>query len=434
MTQARAHRFSSLCAALAGAVLALSLPAAAAPAPPSNNAQDLKELHARIEALKKEINAAEGNRAEAADALKTSEEAISNANRELKNLTDQRVAAQGRLQDLGRQTKTAQENAAGQSARLAKLLHDQYVRRGSNYARLMFSGENPATAARELQYAAYVSRAQAHLIESLRGTMQQLTTLANAARDESVALAENENQQRAERERLASENNAKKQVLTQLSSKIAAQRMEVSTLEENEKRLSRLIERLAQLAKQKEKERLEAERREQERLAREKAASANKGGAEKTPPVKPPGVAHNDLLPEPGLAGVFASLRGKLRLPARGELANRFGTPREDGGTTWKGLFIRAPQGEEVHAVAPGKVVFSDWMRGFGNLLIVDHGGEYLSIYGNNETLFKQAGERVASGDVLAKVGNSGGNPETGLYFELRYQGRPFDPLSWIKR
>lgn len=431
MTVTRARSFAGFPiwrAALAGAALALSLPAVAAPA---SNADELKELHARIEALKKEISAAEGNRAQAADALKNSEEAISSANRELKNLTDQRVAAQTRLQDLGRQTKTAQQSAAAQSDRLAKLLHDQYVRRSSGYARLMFSGENPAAAARELQYAAYASRAQAQLIESLRGTLQQLTTLANAARDESVALAENENQQRAERERLSKETEAKRQVLAQLSSKIAAQRNEVSTLEENEKRLTRLIERLAQMARQqKEKERQEAERREQER---EKAAAGSKGGADKSAPPKPP-VAHNDLLPEPGLAGVFAALRGKLRLPARGELANRFGTPREDGGTTWKGLFIRAQQGEEVRAVAPGKVVFSDWMRGFGNLLIVDHGGEYLSIYGNNETLFKQAGEKVASGDVLARVGNSGGNPETGLYFELRYQGKPFDPLSWVKR
>ena len=90
--------------------------------------------------------------------------------------------------------------------------------------------------------------------------------------------------------------------------------------------------------------------------------------------------------------------------------------------------------GLNFSAVAPGKVVFSDWLRGFGNLLIVDHGGEYLSIYGNNETLFKQAGEHVASGDTVAKVGNSGGNPETGLYFELRFQGKPFDPLTWVKR
>ncbi|HEX4326215.1 MAG TPA: peptidoglycan DD-metalloendopeptidase family protein [Burkholderiales bacterium] len=409
----------------AWAALCLALPAFAAPA---GNGEELKELHARIEALKKEINAAEGNRAEAADGLKNSEEAISNANRELKDLTDQRVAAQARLQELGRQTKTAQESAASQSARLSKLLHDQYVRRERGYAQLMFSGENPAAAARELQYAAYVSRAQAKLIEGLRGSLQQLTGLANAARDESVTLAENENQQRAERERLSRESEAKRQVLAQLAAKIKAQRSEVSTLEENEKRLTRLIERLAQMSRQKEKERLEQERRGQERTDK---GAANKG-ADKAPPPKNPGI-HNDSTPEPGLAGVFAALRGKLRLPTRGELANKFGTPREDGGMLWKGLFIRAPQGEEVKAVAPGKVVFSDWMRGFGNLLIVDHGGEYLSIYGNNETLFKQAGEKVGSGDVLAKVGNSGGNPQTGLYFELRYQGKPFDPLSWVK-
>jgi septal ring factor EnvC (AmiA/AmiB activator) len=398
-------------ALLAGA--ALSLPSGLLAA---NNSEELKELRARIEALRKEINAAEGNRAEAADALKGSEEAISAANRELKELTDQRVAAQGRLQELGRQTKNAQESANSQSARLAKLLHDQYTHRERGYAQLLFSGENPAAAARELQYASYVSRAQARLIDSLRGSFKRLNELANAARDESVALAENENQQRAERERLAKETETKRRVLAQMAAKISAQRKEVSTLEENEKRLTRLIERLARMAKPKEPEKGDKKG--------EKKGSERPGS---------PGV-HNDATPEPGLAGVFASLRGKLRLPAKGELSNRFGTPREDGGTTWKGLFIRAPQGEEVKAVAPGKVVFSDWMRGFGNLLIVDHGGEYLSIYGNNEALFKQAGENVASGDVLGKVGNSGGNPETGLYFELRYQGRPFDPLSWVKR
>lgn len=390
------------------ALLALLLAWPALPAPaPGASPEELRELRARIDALKKEISAAEGNRAEAADALKSSEEAISTANRELKNLTDQRVAAQTRLQDLGRRSKAAQEGASAQSKRLARLLHDQYIRHERGYVQLMFSGENPAAATRELQYATYVSRAQAQLIASLRDNLKELTRLANAARDESIALAEIESRQLAERERLAQESEAKRRVLAQLAQKISAQRHEVSTLEENEKRLTRLIEKLARMARPKEPE---------------------KGEKPKAPGVR------NEQVPEAGLAGVFAALRGKLRLPTRGELTNRFGTPREDGGTTWKGLFIRAPQGEEVKAVAPGKVVFSDWMRGFGNLLIVDHGGDYLSIYGNNETLYKQAGESVGSGDTLGRVGNSGGNPESGLYFELRFQGKPFDPLSWVKR
>ena len=95
-------------------------------------------------------------------------------------------------------------------------------------------------------------------------------------------------------------------------------------------------------------------------------------------------------------------------------------------------MFIRADQGGEVKAIANGQVVFSDWMRGFGNLLIVDHGGKYLSIYGNNEAVLKQTGDTVRGGDVIASVGNSGGNLESGLYFEIRYQGQPMDPLKWV--
>jgi len=98
---------------------------------------------------------------------------------------------------------------------------------------------------------------------------------------------------------------------------------------------------------------------------------------------------------------------------------------------TWKGLFIRAAGGDAVKAVAAGQVVFADWLRGFGNILIVDHGDDYLSLYGNNETLYKQVGDTLQGGDTIAAVGNSGGNPDSGLYFELRHKGKPFDPLGW---
>ena len=112
-------------------------------------------------------------------------------------------------------------------------------------------------------------------------------------------------------------------------------------------------------------------------------------------------------------------------------LVLRFGAARQEG-SSWKGLFIRAPAGSDVKAIAGGQVVFAEWMRGFGNLLIVDHGGGYLSVYGNNDALVKQSGDAVRGGDVIAAVGNSGGNPESGLYFELRYQGQAMDPLKWV--
>ncbi len=138
-------------------------------------------------------------------------------------------------------------------------------------------------------------------------------------------------------------------------------------------------------------------------------------------------------MPEPAAdAGPFPGMKGRLALPVRGELANRFGAPRESGGAIWKGLFIAARAGEEVRAVAAGRVVFADWMRGFGNLLIVDHGDAYMSLYGNNESLFKQVGDLIHGGEPVAAVGNSGGNPVSGLYFEIRHQGKPLDPLGWV--
>ena len=122
-----------------------------------------------------------------------------------------------------------------------------------------------------------------------------------------------------------------------------------------------------------------------------------------------------------------------MRLPVRGELINRFGGSRENSNIKWKGLFIRSREGNEVKAIANGEVIFSDWLRGFGNLMILDHGNHYMSLYGNNEAIYKRVGNKVKSGDTIAIVGNSGGNAESGLYFELRYQGKPFDPLGWVK-
>jgi murein hydrolase activator len=125
-------------------------------------------------------------------------------------------------------------------------------------------------------------------------------------------------------------------------------------------------------------------------------------------------------------------LKGQLKLPVRGQLMNRFGAPREESGSSWKGLFIRAVTGETVRAVGDGRVVYADWLRGFGNLLILDHGKGYMSLYAYNDGLLRQVGESVRGGDPVAQVGASGGSAESGLYFELRRDGKPFDPLRWV--
>jgi septal ring factor EnvC (AmiA/AmiB activator) len=141
----------------------------------------------------------------------------------------------------------------------------------------------------------------------------------------------------------------------------------------------------------------------------------------------------NEILPQAGQESAdFQRLKGRLRLPVVGELANRFGSPRHDTGLTWNGLFLASRTGAEVRAIAAGRVVFADWLRGFGNLLILDHGGGYMSLYGNNESVLRQPGDSVRAGDAIAAVGSSGGSAETGLYFEIRYRGKPVDPLSWV--
>jgi murein hydrolase activator len=215
-------------------------------------------------------------------------------------------------------------------------------------------------------------------------------------------------EQEAQRRRLEQEKQARAKVLTKISRDIQRQRREIGTLKRDENRLTQLIERLNRI------------------IARTPAPRAPRSTAQ-APRLR------NDRLPAKTTdAGPFEDLKGRLALPVRGELANRYGSPRSDGGLTWRGLFIAAKAGEEVRAVAPGRVVFADWLRGFGNLLILDHGDGYMSLYGYNETLYKQVGQTIAGGDVVAAVGNSGGSADSGLYFELRHQGKPFDPLTWV--
>jgi septal ring factor EnvC (AmiA/AmiB activator) len=156
--------------------------------------------------------------------------------------------------------------------------------------------------------------------------------------------------------------------------------------------------------------------------------------AEETPETKPapPPKSAETALAADLPSGTFESLRGRLTAPIAGTVAARFGAKRADG-PVWRGMFFKAPEGTDVRAVGPGRVVHAQWMRGWGNMIIVNHGGEYLSIYGFNETLLKHVGDAVKAGEVIASAGSSGGSGESGLYFELRHLGKPIDPAGWVK-
>jgi murein hydrolase activator len=388
-------------------------------APPAAVAEkrgDLKELRGQIDSLRKEMAATEGRRANAADQLKDVEQDISATQREIHALEAQRGKLQSTLKELGRESQELENRLRSQRAQLEKLVYRQYLLGNPDALRLLLSGDEPNQTARDLHYFAAIGHARGALLQEIETSLRRKQALAAQTGEQANALAVVESRQKEQHGKLVAQREQRSGVLRQISTKIAQQRLEIGNLQRDEKRLTQLIERLATLARHAEQARREA------RPAPRQTPSAGKAAA--------PEIA-NDNTPGTVRAGSFSRLKGELRLPTRGVVSNRFGAARQEG-STWKGLFIRAPVGSDVKAIAGGQVVFAEWMRGFGNLLIVDHGGGYLSVYGNNDALVKQSGDAVRGGDVIAAVGNSGGNPESGLYFELRYQGQAVDPLKWV--
>jgi len=354
----------------------------------------------RIDALKAELEEKEASRREARDSLRDTERAISDANRALAASEAEGVALRTEVKRLAVQRRTLERALVAQEEALGRVLAARQAGGAPDALRLALSGADPAEVARKLHYLSYVSRAAAELVESYRAGLAELARLREAAHERAGRLTEVEAAQRADREKVLKERRERRRLLERLAGEIRKSRREIKVLRADEARLARIVEEISRVL-------------------------AARPGA---------GFTRVEKIPEAGApGGPFSSLRGTLRLPVRGELTGRFGAPRGASGMEAKGVFIRAPEGEPVRSVAAGQVVFADWMRGFGNLLIVDHGEAYLSIYANNDSLLKQVGDAVGPGESLATVGASGGNEQTGLYFELRHLGKAFDPLRWVR-
>ena len=436
----------------------------------------------KLTTLKRDISRTENEKEHAADTLAASELAISDANRSLRELADEQGATNAKLAELAATQNQLAATVVTQKRQLAQLLRQHYVAGNEDRIKLLLSGDNPNRINRDLQLMAYVSQAQARLLTALRGNLAAVEATHEATKNAKDDLEEIAAEERQQKVVLEQEKAKRAALLGTLSGRLSAQRKEAGNLERDQQRLSGLVEQLSKLireqalaaaaeqrrreiaaakaraeaeaeakaeAKAKAEARLAAKARaaERERLAR---AAAAKPGAKPAPPFKPdpidddePKVAQQAkpapkaepaalvTLAPAAPRGAFESLRGQLSPPVSGRLASRFGA--KQGSASWKGIFIKAAEGAQVQSVAAGRVVFADWMRGFGNLIMVDHGGDYLSIYGNNQTLLRRAGDIVKAGDPIASAGSTGGNEESGLYFELRRLGAPFDPAKWIK-
>jgi septal ring factor EnvC (AmiA/AmiB activator) len=377
---------------------------------------ELKNLRGRIESLRKNLDKSEESKAEVVEQLRAVESAISDASRKLRQLSAERQEVESQLDDLEQQSRRLERQTLAQQDQLARLLGHQFAGGEADALKLLLSGRDPNQAARDRYFLTRLSHAQADLIQQLRVATNEKQRLADAARERRAHLAEIEHHQQEAQMQLLERKKQRAAALVKIAESIRTQRQKINSLRRDEQRLTQVIDRLAQAA----------------RTRRREAGSAPKVGAGKTAKrsTSEPVPATRNY--DPGaVSGTFGALRGRLRLPVTGTIVSHFGSVRGEGGLTWKGLFIRATEGTEVHAVAAGTVVFADWLRGFGNLLIVDHGDDFLSIYGNNESLLGTVGSTVKGGEVIATTGNSGGNPESGLYFELRHRGQPFDPMKW---
>jgi murein hydrolase activator len=407
----------------------------------------LDELRGRIEELQRNVAKSEESRSEAADALKTTEKAISEVNRNLTQLNAQQNTIGQSLAETQKSIDANRADVAKQQNLLDRVIRHQYMHGSADALRLVLDGQDVAKVERELQYFGYISKSRALLIAKLKQTLTNLAELEAGARVKRDELAANAIEQQKARAAIDEERVARQKLLNRIAGDISKGRSEIGRLKRDEDRLSKLVDQITkelirsaarraeQLREQKRaQERAKELERELEKKQAAKGASPNirkpEGRVEPVQPATPV-----ESVADAGFVGLaFESLRGKLKLPARGELAGRFGTPRENGSLTWKGVFIKAESGQSVRAVADGRVVFADWLRGFGNLLILDHGSGYMSLYGNNESLLKSVGENTQAGENIASVGSTGGALESGVYFELRHEGKPFDPMKWIGR
>lgn len=401
--------------------------AANKPEPPK---QALSDLQQRLEALKKDLDNSQEAHKDATDALKESESAISEANKKLFEINHRQQQNKNTLAQLKADSESANQTLMQQQQLLSNQLYQQYIHGQQSYVQMILQSERPSEIARDAHYFSYIAKARAELINKMQGSLTKLSQLNEETGAALKEVAELKQKQIDEKHTLEQQKQAKSKVVNTLSQQIASQRGEIKKLSRDEKRLSELVQRLAKIIPPTPRKAAPKRLAAQNKPSKTSASTATAEASKPTNAI----VANNNTLPSNEFVDAnFSALKGKLRLPVRGDVTNRFGASREESGISWKGLFIRASAGAEVKSVASGRVVFADWLRGFGNLIIVDHGDGYMSLYGNNQAVLKQVGDTVHAGDAIASVGNSGGNETNGLYYELRRQSRPFDPLSWSR-
>jgi len=377
--------------------------AAAAKQTPAQKEAELRQLNQRIDKVRKSVNADVQKRDKLSVQLREAELGVQAARKELDQIHAQRLATEARLRELQAEQAQREKELDGERTALAGELRTAYVNGREEQLKLLLNQEDPSTLGRLLAYYGYFGRARAERIRGIQDKLEHLALVREKIVAEQTRLGALEEQRATRVADLKSSQDRRAKAVSAIDQSLKTRGGELKRLQSQAKGLEKLITEL----------RKAIERAQTAQPAR-KGGSTGSGIAKQAP---------------------FEPLRGKLPWPVQdGKLLARFGQPRAGGSLRWQGMLIGTDRGARVRAPFAGRVVYGDWLPGMGLMLVIDHGGGYMSLYGHNEELFRKVGESVAAGDVIGAVGDSGGHSQPALYFEVRRGKTPVDPQTWLTR
>lgn len=351
------------------------------------NQEKLEKLRRQIETTQHSIQQAHGAKDGLQAALMGTEKEISLISGRLVIIRQDHGLQQTRLEQLQAQADRRQTALAIEQQALAELMRRAYQMERHGDIHMLLNQENPALFARMITYHGYFSRQRIRQIERVSERLDELAKTRHAVSLQAAALARLHSQQEQQQLRLEHLKQQKQETLQRILTDIDSGTDVLGRLKKDEQALRAILESLTDLL--------------------------------------------SDIPPGADEGKAFSSLKGRLQWPSAGRLIRHYGAQRGSSGKHWSGVVIGTRPGNDVQTVAHGRVAFSDWLRGYGLLIVIDHGDDYMSLYGHNESVFKDTGEWVESGDVIASVGDSGGQGQAGLYFEIRKGGKPLNPIRW---
>ena len=349
--------------------------------------KELKQLTQRIEKLKNSIEKKENSKSGFIKQLRSAERKIGKMSQKITKSNKAIKSQKNALAKLEQEKSKIRKKIGAQNQALARQIHSAYTLGQQEQAKLLFSQKDANLLQRNLVYYQYFSRYRLDVIEQSKANFALLLENERKIIDTKKALQKELKQQKKRHAELTRDRKKRKSIIANLDKDLKKEGKYLSRLEENAENLRQLIESIQDILTD----------------------------------IPTPQTPHKK----------FADLRGKLSWPVKGQVAKLFGKPKPPSSLRWQGVMIKAKSGNNVRAISHGRVAFADWLRGMGNLVIIDHGDGYISLYGHNESIYKSAGEWVEPGEVIASIGNSGGQKDPGVYFEIRYRGKPKNPSRW---